>query len=282
MKKLIKSVIFLSVALSVIAGMAFYNWQAERQAKRNPPPRQENTLTFIEGWTLRDYGYYLENKGLFQAEELHEAVGFPAVDYRHSKDLPQLADWSAQFDFLKDKSKYVGLEGYLFPDTYRVYADATIKDIVTKMLENFDKKFTLEMRADIVKQKKTIFQVVTVASLVEAEAKSETDRYLVADIIWRRLASGMPLQLDSTVNYATGEKKSAISLAEQALSSPYNTYRYPGLPLGPINNPALTALQAAIYPEKNSYWYFLTGTDGQMHYAKDLNGHNINKYRYLK
>jgi UPF0755 protein len=224
----------------------------------------------------------LEGKGLFQAEELHEAVGFPAVDYRQSKDLPQLADWPAQFDFLKDKPKYVGLEGYLFPDTYRVYADATIKDIVTKMLENFGKKLTPEMRLEIAKQKKTIFQVVTVASLVEAEARSDADRHLVADIIWRRLAFGMPLQLDSTVNYATGGKKAAISLAEQALNSPYNTYRYPGLPLGPINNPALTALQSAIYPEENNYWYFLTGTDGKMYYAKDLNGHNINKYRYLK
>lgn len=282
MKKWIKFLIFLAVAGSVITGTVFYDWQKERQARKNPSPLKENTLTFIEGWTLRDYGYYLENKGLFQAEELHEAVGFPAVDYRQSKDLPQLTDWSDKFDFLKDKPKYVSLEGYLFPDTYRVYEDATIKDIVTKMLENFDKKLTPEMREEIIKRKKTIFQVVTVASLVEAEACAEADRYLVADIIWRRLAISMPLQLDSTINYATGEKKAAVSLAEQALNSPYNTYRYPGLPLGPIDNPSLAALQAAVYPEKNSYWYFLTGTDGKMHYGKNLDEHNRNKYRYLK
>ena len=117
---------------------------------------------------------------------------------------------------------------------------------------------------------------------MEAEAREEKDRLLVADIIWRRLAIGMPLQLDSTVNYVTGGKKPAISSAEQLIDSPYNTYKYAGLPLGPIDNPGLESIRATIYPEKNDYWFFLSGKDGVMYYAKNLAGHNENKNKYLK
>lgn len=243
----------------------------------------EDLLVFIEGWTLREAGRYLENKGLFQAEELHESVGFPAVDYRWaSNDLPALKDWSAKFDFLQDKPKYIGLEGYLFPDTYRVRRNEKLLEIVGKLLENFGKKLTPELRAEIKRQGKTIFQIVTLASLAEAEAREEKDRRLVADILWRRLAIGMPLQLDSTVNYILGTQKPAVTLKDREADSLYNTYRYAGLPLGPINSPGMNAILAAIYPEKNNYWFFLTGVDGKMYYASTLDEHNLNKGRYMK
>lgn len=246
------------------------------------PETAEIKLTFLEGWNLRDYGHYLEGLGMFQAEELHELVGFPTVDYRFAKDMPALTDFVGEFAFLQDKPTYLGLEGYLFPDTYFFKKHATIKQIVEKMLENFGRKLTPELREEIKNQKKDIFDIVRVASLVEAEAREEKDRQLVADIIWRRLDLGMPLQLDSTVNYVTGGKKPAISSAEQTIESPYNTYKYQGLPLGPINNPGLESIRAAIYLEPNDYWYFLSGKDGIMRYAKNLQGHNENKSKYLK
>ncbi len=247
------------------------------------PETAEIKLTFLEGWNLRDYGRYLEGLGLFQAEELHELAGFPAVDFRQLLNQPTFEKKPFDgIDFLQDKPPYATLEGYLFPDTYFFKKHATIKQIVEKMLENFERKFTPELRAEIKRQKKDIFDIVRVASLVEAEAREEKDRRLASDIIWRRLDLGMPLQLDSTVNYLTGNKKPAISSAEQTIESPYNTYKYQGLPLGPINNPGLESIRAAIYPEKNDYWYFLSGKDGVMRYAKNLAGHNENKNKYLK
>jgi UPF0755 protein len=246
------------------------------------PETVEIKLTFLEGWNLRDYGHYLEGLGLFQAEELHELVGFPTVDYRFVKDMLAPFDFVNEFTFLQDKPRYLGMEGYLFPDTYFFKKHATIKQIVEKMSANFDQKLSPELRAEIKFQKKDIFDIVIVASLLEAEAREEKDRRLAADIIWRRLDIGMPLQLDSTVNYVTGNKKPAISAAEQTIESPYNTYKYVGLPLGPINNPGLESIRAAIYPEKNDYWFFLSGKDGVMRYAKNLQGHNENKNKYLK
>lgn len=246
------------------------------------PEAAEIKLTFIEGQNLRDYEHLLEYNGLVMAEELHELVGFPTVDYRWTKDMPVPKDFSSQFDFLKGKPKYVSLEGHLFPDTYRFKKSAGLEEIVKKLLENFGRKLKPELRAEISRQGKSIFEVVTMASLIEAEAREEKDRRLVADILWRRLSIGMPLQVDSSVNYITGEKKAAISSAEQKIDSLYNTYKYPGLPLGPINNPSLSAILAAIYPEKNNDWFFLADKEGKIHYAKDLKEHGENKMRFLK
>ncbi len=241
----------------------------------------EKIIKLQEGWNLSDYGRYLEYNGLAMAEELHELAGFPAVDYRNNKEMPAPKDFSNRFDFLNDKPKHVGLEGYLFPDTYRIGKQAKIEEVVIKLLENFGKKLTSELRAEITRQKKSIFEIVTMASLIEAEAKTKSDRRLVSDILWRRLDIGMALQLDSTVNYVTGAKKPAISLEEQKTESPYNTYKYPSLPLGPIANPGAQSILAAIYPEKNDYWFFLSDKAGAMYYAKNLKEHNENKTKYL-
>lgn len=238
-------------------------------------------LTFPEGWNLRDYAHYLENQSLFMAEELNELVGFPAVDYKEIKDFPPLKNFVDKFYFLKDKSDRVSLEGYLFPDTYRFKKNIKLLEIVETLLKNFGDKINPYM-AEINNQHKSINEIVIAASLIEAEAKTESDRRLISDIIWRRLDVGLPLQLDSTVNYITGNKKPAISLAEQTIESLFNTYKHTGLPLGPIDNPGLQSILAAIYPEHNDYWFFLTGKDGQMHYAKNLKEHNENKRKYLK
>lgn len=229
-------------------------------------------LTFIEGWDLNRYSLLLDTKSDF----------LRAGDWFFYTGSSSKEDFSQQFYFLKDKPPLAGLEGYLFPDTYRLHYYSSTEEIIILMLKNFETKLTPELRTEINRQEKTIFQIVTMASLAEAEAREEKDRRLVADILWRRLAIGMPLQLDSTVNYFLGTKKPAVSLKDRETDSPYNTYRYAGLPLGPINNPGLNAILAAIYPEKNDYWFFLTGTDGVMHYSKTLEEHNRNKVQYMK
>lgn len=240
-------------------------------------------VLFKEGWGITEYATALTKVGLIEKNDMLESlVGYPAVNYCLNSDLVRPKDFSTDFVFLKDKPKCIGLEGYLFPDTYFFSKDTVVEAVVRKMLDNMDKKLTPELRTEIAQQGKTIHEIITMASLIEAEARKDTDRRLVSDVLWRRLSIGMGLQLDSTVNYLTGNDKPAITLTEKEIDSLYNTYKYRGLPPGPINNPSLSAILAAIYPEKNDNWFFLADKEGVVHFAKTLDEHNALKYKYLK
>lgn len=239
-------------------------------------------ITIIEGWNLRDIGWYLEGKGMFQAEELFELVGFPMAGDPKKTDLPSPKDFSSEFDFLKDKPKNLSLEGYLFPDTYEIKKGESLEEIVRKILKNFDKKLTPSLREEITKQGKLIFEVITMASLIEKEVRTLEDKKLVSGILWKRLGANMPLQVDATITYITGKQTTKISIEETQIDSPYNTYKYPGLPLGPIANPGLESILAAIFPQESEYWYYLSTTEGQTIFSKTLAEHNIAKAKYLK
>lgn len=258
-----------------------------REQKEEIIYKPEDTIKIIEGWTNRDIGQYFESQGKWQREELLELVGFPTVDYRAEKDMPLPKDFSADFAFLTDKPKYYGLEGYLFPDTYRVYSDATIEDVVVKMLENFDNKLTPDMRAEIARQNKTIYEIVTMASIIEKEAPitsdDDYDARVISGIFWGRLSVGQALQSDATLSYIFNDNKPQHRGDELEKDSPYNTYKYRGLPPGPICNPGIAAIKAAIYPIDTSYNYFLTPKDSQeVIYARTYDEHLNNKYKYLK
>lgn len=252
-------------------------------------PRAEETLKVLEGWTTRDIAQYFESKAKWQREEFLEITGFPLVDYRNNKKMPEPKDFSAEFSFLKDKPVYRGLEGYLFPDTYRIYASSSVSEVIEKMLANFDNKLTPKMRADINSQGKTIYEIITLASLIEKEApidyqtKDNYDAKIIAGIFLNRLAIGQGLQSDATLSYIYGDNKPAHSGAELEVDSPYNTYKYRGLPPGPICNPGILAIKAAIYPTKNDYNYFLTPKGkNTVIYARTYEEHLKNKYKYLK
>ncbi len=217
----------------------------------------ERQLTFLEGWSLRDISSYLVEQGLISsADELYAITGYPVE-----------AD---------------SLEGYLFPDTYRLFVDATAQDVVDKMLETFDQKVTQEMRDEIAAQGKTLDEVIIMASVIEREARGEEDMKMVSDIFWRRYEIGMALQSCASVNYVTGKSDPAISFEDQEIDSLYNTYMYAGLPPGPIANPGLDAIEAAIYPTTNEYWYFLNDEEGTTHYATTNEEHAANKIMYLR
>lgn len=235
---------------------------------------EEWQLKVIEGYTLKDIAFVLENQGRFQAAELMAATGLGQPGNQFSLDI-------SSYDFLDDKPDSANLEGYLFPDTYRFFAYSTIDDIVRKLLNNFDKKLTPAMRAEIKAQDKTIFDVLTMASIIEREVRSDADRAIVSGIFWKRLDIGMALQADSTINYLTGKKTPSVSSDDLAIDSLYNTYKYPGLPPGPISNPGLASIQAAIYPEESDFWYFLTDKEGNVRYAEDFDGHQENRQNYL-
>ncbi|MDP3244762.1 MAG: endolytic transglycosylase MltG [bacterium] len=230
----------------------------------------ERRLTIIEGWSEKEIADYLAKEGVGQSNEFLKIVS------------PQSRFTGADFQFLNDKPKKVGLEGYLFPDTYRVYKDATMEDVVKKMLQTFDEKLTPETRNAIDKRGRTIFDIVRMASIIEAEVPHSEDRAIVSDILWKRLEAGMLLQCDSTLNYATEGKNRALTLEELKIDSPYNSYKYPGLSPTPIGNPGLGAIKAAIYPESSPYWFFLSSKEGKTIFSKNLDEHNAAKAKYLK
>jgi len=242
----------------------------------------EVVLKIIEGWDLRDIQRELERAGFADQGNFLTATGDPlADDYR--SDLRPAPDRSAEFPFLESKPKEVSLEGYLFPDTYRLFRDAGSPDAVRDLLANFQRRLNQAgIFALAAKSGRSLHEILTMASIVEKEVGTDEDRRLAADIFWRRLAQGMPLQADSTVNYVTGKSVPAASAADLAAKSRYNTYKFPGLPPGPICNPGLKAIEAVLKPTPNAYWYFLTDSEGKVYYARTIDEHNRNKAKYLK
>jgi UPF0755 protein len=228
----------------------------------------ELTLQFIEGWTIGDMADYLVNKDII-------------ANQSEFMNVAQVGLWKQEFKFLAGLPDNETLEGYLFPDTYKFFQNSTSQDIIRKMLANFDTKFSDEMRVTIVTRGFTIHEVVKLASILEKEVKAKQDMKLVADIFNRRLAIGMLLQADSTLNYATKGKNASLTATELMIDNPYNSYKYFGLPPTPISNPGFNALWAAVYPEENEYYFFLTSLDGTAYYAKTLEEHTNNR-QYLK
>ena len=183
-------------------------------------------------------------------------------------------------EILSDKPKKASLEGYLFPDSYRFFKDATLSDIAGKMVGNLNNKLTPDLKTAIKNSSYSTYEILTMASLIEKEIPKDSDRAIVAGILWKRLKAGMSLQVDATLVYITGRNE--IGDADKKINSRYNTYLYRGLPKGPIANPGLSAIKAAIYPEASPYWYYLSAKDGTTIFSKTLEEHNRNRAIWLK
>jgi UPF0755 protein len=255
----------------------------ERQAKK-----EEISVAVLEGKNISEITSLLVAKKLVNSEDFYLFAGKAKTDYRLMSDLLWPKDYSSTFTFLKDKPKYYSLEGYLFPDTYRFFSDARADEIIVKMLENFDKKLTPKMREDIAAQGRSIFEIVTMASLIEKEAPinyasgENHDAKIISGIFWNRLKNGQALQSCATLAYVLGENKPQYSEADTKVNSPFNTYLNKGLPPAPIANPGILAIEAAIYPIDNEYNYFLTpaGTK-KIIFSRTYEEHLINKNKYL-
>ncbi len=175
-------------------------------------------------------------------------------------------------------------EGYLFPDTYLIPKDADINLIVTLMKGNFDKKYKT---IDISRSSLSKNEIVTVASIVEREAKFPQDRPLVASVILNRLKIGMKLDVDATIQYALGYQEStqtwwkkSLSADDLNITSAYNTYKNVGLPPTPISNPGLSALSAAVNPAQTNYLYYISDKNGNLHFSETIEQHNTNIKKY--
>jgi UPF0755 protein len=224
-------------------------------------------ITIIEGWNLEDVGSYLEKEGILQKEEFLELAN---------------KDFSQEFDFLKDKPKNLGLEGYLFPDTYEIIKDESTEEIIIKMLKNFDKKIA-PYRDEISGAGLTIFDAITMASILEKEVKTYEDKEIVSGIFWKRIEEKLPLQSCATIAYIKGENQWQYSYEDTRIESPYNTYLNLGLPLGPISNPGIDSIKAAIFPKDTEYNYFLTDPETEKTiFSETYEEHNTNKSKYLK
>lgn len=171
-------------------------------------------------------------------------------------------------------------EGYLYPDTYFFTEKTTPQQAVAAMRQNFDQRIkTLTIPPAFADKKWS--DVMIMASLVGKEAPSTTDRCIIAGILWKRLASGMPLQVDTPFFYIFGRTSAQVTVTDLATTSPYNTYKHTGLPPTPVDNPDLDAISDTINPVDTSYWFFLAGNDGKIYYASDLAGHIANRQKHL-
>jgi UPF0755 protein len=221
---------------------------------------QEITVKLLEGWSNEKMAQYFEDEGIWQKDEWLDVVGWPQTSDRKNKQ--DLSEYKEDYIFLESKPDYDSLEGYLFPDTYRIYKDSEPQDLVIKMLNNFNNKLNQEMRADIEDQDRTIHEIVTMASLVEKEATIRNndieEAKIISGIFWDRIARGQALQSCASLAYILGEYKTVYSTADTKIESPYNTYQNTGLPPGPVTNPGIAAIKAAIYPVYTEYNYFLS------------------------
>lgn len=183
----------------------------------------------------------------------------------------------SQYSFLPENA--VTLEGYLYPDTYYFYSESSAYSVIDKMLSNFDRKFDKKYRLACEKQGLTVNEAVTLASVIIKEARYTHDFPKVSSVFHNRLGSsafGSRLQSDATLVYVLGREMTA---ADKELDSPYNTYKYGGLPPTPIANPDLEAISYALYPDSTPYYYFVTDKDGSVLYARDYASHlrNVQK-----
>mgnify|MGYP001617219534 FL=1 len=181
-------------------------------------------------------------------------------------------------------------EGYLFPDTYLIPKDASAGALISILENNFNNKFDDALKAKISRLGLTELEAITLASIVEREAKFEQDRVEVASILLKRFREGIPLQADATVQYALGyqtEQKSwwkhSLTFEDLRINSIYNTYENPGIPPAPISNPGLSSLKAVANAKLNTpYLFYISDINGKLHYARTLQEHNQNIDKYLK
>lgn len=210
-------------------------------------------LTVIEGWRMEEIADAIDQAGLpFSGQEFMTAVSSLPVGYSFTTELPAGAT----------------LEGFLFPDTYYLEADTQPSDLIADMLDNFEQRVEAEIRAGLRAQGLTLYEGVILASIVEREAVVAEERPLIASVYLNRLAQDMKLDADPTIQYALGLQpdgrwwKIGLTLGDLEIDSPYNTYRYAGLPPAPIANPGLAALMAVAFPESSPYLYFRAACDG--------------------
>ena len=214
-------------------------------------------FTIPEGFSVRDIAQRLDDEGLVKADAFISL----AKTYR---PYPYVEE--------HENVRYA-VEGFLFPDTYEINGEFEAARIMQMMAENFDRRLTKEMRDRAREMDLSIYELVTLASLVEKEAYHEEDRPIIAQIFLKRLRLGMPLQADPTVQYLLDAPKEDLLYRDTEIESPYNTYQNVGLPPGPIASPGTASLMAVLHPADTNYLYFVADRNGNNYYATNYADH---------
>lgn len=314
--KLLRSLVVL--AAIAIAGVTAYGWSVAR-APETPPkalveiPEGAGTIEIAE--TLSEHGVVrdpfalvvilramnadraiLSGAYLFEepepllrvAERLRaniRGIATLKVTFPEGIDIRKIAE-IAERELPNVRAEEIiaiakGREGYLFPDTYFWFSTATSGEVVADMIANGVTK-TEALREEAARLKRSWGDTIILASIIEREVRTPEDRRLVSGILERRMAIGMALQVDATFAYTIGKTSAELTVDDLASDDPYNTYTHRGLPPGPIGNPGLDAIDAALHPEKSPYLYYLSDREGTTRFAKTFEEHKINKQRYLR
>ncbi len=223
---------------------------AMHQSEAGPEKRATVMVMIPEGKTLKQTFQILSDHGVCPYETLLECSANHDFKYDFLEDLPY--------------GEETRLEGYLFPDTYEFYAPSEPEEAIERFLSNFNSKVTLDMRQQAADMGYSLRELLTVASLVEMEAGKDTERATIASVIYNRLNSSYYpyLQIDATIQYALEERKESLTNADLEIESPYNTYKYTGLPPGPIANPGMASIRAALGPESTGYYFYALNKNG--------------------
>ncbi len=318
-KKIIGTLLFLALVLPILLGAIGVFWYS---TSTTASPNERVIVTIPSGSTVREIATLLAKENIIRSpflfivfarwSNVETTLGSGTYSFQMPKNLlavleqlstheygisrvrvtipegttnseianifsAKLPDITREAFLLEAKRK----EGYLFPDTYFFSVTATSGPVIVTLSENFVEK-TTEFRAQANKLGKKWEDVVIMASLIEEEAATPEDRRIISGILWKRISIGMRLQLDASFAYLLGKASSEITAKDLDLDSPFNTYRYAGLPPAPIANPGADAILSALMPTKTPYLYYLSDKKGVMHYAKTFDEHKINKARYLR
>jgi UPF0755 protein len=230
----------------------------------------EVSITIPEGYTIEEIDALMAEKGFTKPDMIR---------------LCSLTCSFSEFPFLPGASGYGGqVEGYAFPDTYFIGGEGSDPHaFLSRLLQTFESKVIDGMASEIEESGRSLQDIMTMASLIEKEAANDSERPIISGILWKRLDEGIILGVDAAVRYAVN-KEPGEPLTRQDLQSdsPYNIRLKAGLPHGPIANPGLKSIEAALHPEESPYYYYLHGTDGNIRYAVTNDEHNANKARYLR
>ena len=249
---------------------------------RTSGDRATATVMIPEGYECEDIFALLAENGVCTVEELEDAAANHEYDYAFLADLPY-----------GQKNR---LEGYLFPDTYEFYVGDDPVNVLDKFLRRFDSKVTEEMYdavdalnanlakkmaangftdSEIAAAKLDMHDVIIVASLIEKETAKASESPSIAAVIYNRLCSKLYpcLEIDATIQYALDERKEVLSNADKGIISPYNTYKNAGLPAGPISNPGIASIRAALYPAESDDYFYALGNDGVHHFSRTYYEH---------
>lgn len=225
-------------------------------------------VTIPEGSISTDIVNKLVSLGLGNREEYVKLFRDPSA-------------FATKYKFL-DNKRIKTLEGFMYPETYFIKKGTSEKDIISKMLAEFEKNYNAKVKPYVEKNKLDFYNTVIMASIVEKEANNDKDRGVISGVFYNRLDKKMRLQSDAALQYGLPKRKSRVLFKDLKVETPYNLYLNDGLPPTPVANPGLKSLIAAANPDKTEYLYFVTGTDGTNYFSKTFEEHKVHADRYRK